>query len=260
MQIPQDSFAENAGNNILRENNFQNLVRLAAFICDTDHAMINLLGDDGLSLKASFGLEESTGELAEGNPFCERAIQEDKYLLVEDVGSDDDFKPFILSEKSEQIRFYLGYNIKSEAGKNVGTISVLDTKPRTVCEKQIEALESLAQEVEQKLESLKSHNKLRERNLFLAGSSDLAFRINVEDWSIKDIQGKVKELTGFDAADTIGKNISWLIADQEFISALEELVQQEVNSSKQLETFLLQHLCFLDVRMLKEEEEIFVSA
>lgn len=241
-------------------NNFHHLVRLAAYICDTDIAMINLLEAGGISTKASFGLEENVKNISVANPFIEQTLKEDKYLLIKDLKSDERFKDLSLHDKLQQVRFYLGFNIKSLSGKKVGTICVLDTNPRTICARVIDTLESLAKEIEEKIQHYSLHKKLRNKNAFLKQSTDLTFKIDIENESILDIDGDVKALTGSDANDIVGKKLTWLIADPEFTSAVEELARQEVNSSKQMETFLLQRLCFLDVRMLKEEDAIFVAA
>src|SRR6478736_9014976 len=92
------------------DQDFNHLVELAAFICQTDFSVINFIDKHRQWGKANFGLGDTT-MVREGS-MCAHTILQNDLFLVEDLLEDDRFSdnPFTLEAG---IRFYAGAPIRS---------------------------------------------------------------------------------------------------------------------------------------------------
>ncbi|MBV9669728.1 MAG: ATP-binding protein [Acidobacteriales bacterium] len=132
------------------EQSFDDLTHLAAFICGTPIALITLIDSERQWFKSRFGVEvqETPRSLA----FCAHAIMSREIFVVEDARKDERFKdnPFVAAENG--MRFYAGAPFCSGSGHALGTICVVDHKPRKLTQEQREALDALRRVVERQLE------------------------------------------------------------------------------------------------------------
>jgi diguanylate cyclase (GGDEF)-like protein/PAS domain S-box-containing protein len=126
---------------------FDDVVRFAARSVDMPMAAISLFEDDHLWFAASFGLETSSAD--EGS-FCEEVIATGKELVVPDTRADLRFAQAAFVERNN-FRFYAGVPVK-QLGTNVGTLCVLDRKPRTFTAQQRSTLRFLGRQVEHLLD------------------------------------------------------------------------------------------------------------
>ncbi|MFD2532509.1 histidine kinase dimerization/phosphoacceptor domain -containing protein [Gracilimonas halophila] len=194
------------------------------------------------------------------NSFCTNALKVKDLLLIKDLNEHKRLQNIVSDYAGQEIRFFCGLPINSQSGKNIGTICVLDDKPGKMSFEKIDLLRSLAKEVEEKSYHSDLYKRLREKTTFLKHAYDLILKVDIVSFSIMDIQGSVKELTGTSALEIVGKKLNWLISDREFIHAFEALVNEESNSKNQMDTFLSRRTCFLDVRMIKDNDVIFIAA
>jgi GAF domain-containing protein len=127
------------------EESFNDLTRLAAYICDTPIALITLVDEHRQWFKARFGLRQR--ETHRDLSFCAHAILQDGPLIVPDALNDERFKtnPMVTSEP--RIRFYAGSPLISPEGFKIGTLCVVDNKPKELTPKQIAALKMLGNQV-----------------------------------------------------------------------------------------------------------------
>jgi diguanylate cyclase (GGDEF)-like protein len=124
---------------------YDDLVKLAAAICQTPIAMINLVDADRQWGKALFGLESSSSTREAS--FCARTILEPSAeLVVVDTHADPAWagNPFVTDDP--HLRFYAGAAITTEDGHAVGAVCVADHVPRALDEGQLEALRMLARQ------------------------------------------------------------------------------------------------------------------
>ena len=136
---------------------FDNLVYLAAKICDTPLALINFIDTDRHWFKSCIGWKREVGEI----PFCNYTILYSDIFIVLDTLVDERFKKNLLAINQKVIRFYAGVPLKNSAGYSVGTLCVLDYASRSLTLKQVETLKALAQQVMMVLELRRSSTEIK---------------------------------------------------------------------------------------------------
>jgi len=127
----------------LPEAAYNDIVHLASVLCDTPIALVSLIDRNRQWFKASRGFSEF--ETRRDEAFCNHAIATPLQLMeVPDALIDSRFadNPLVTGEQS--IRFYAGMPLVTEAGVAIGTVCVLDRKPRTLDATQRQALQALA--------------------------------------------------------------------------------------------------------------------
>lgn len=162
------------------EDNFDNITKLASFICKTPVSLITIIGRDKQWMKSATGTDAT--EIDRDLSHCTHAILEpDNLTEVRDTRNDLRFakNPFTLGQPP--ILFYAGMPLKAPNGAAMGTLCVLDTQPRSLDEGQKEALKALARQVENLFE-------LRRQNVHLQKVKE---QLNVRNTQLKDFAGTV---------------------------------------------------------------------
>jgi diguanylate cyclase (GGDEF)-like protein/PAS domain S-box-containing protein len=132
------------------EEVFDDLVRLAAMICETPMAAISLVDDDRQWFKASVGL--SVDETPRDVAFCAHALAEPDLLVVDDARTDERFCDNPMVTSGPEIRFYGGAPLRNEEDHTLGSLCVVDKVPRRLRPDQEEALRALGRQVMYHLE------------------------------------------------------------------------------------------------------------
>jgi GAF domain-containing protein len=132
------------------EKVFDDLTRLATYICKTPIALITLLDSDRQWFKSKVGITAT--ETSRDVAFCSHAIMQTDTFIVPNAAEDDRFKtnPLVTSEPS--IRFYAGSPLTTSQGYKLGTLCVIDKIPRELSEGQLAALKALSFQVTTQLE------------------------------------------------------------------------------------------------------------
>lgn len=132
------------------EESFDDLVSLAAYICEVPIAMLSLVDDHRQWFKSKLGvqLRETPREIS----FCAHAIQQGELFIVPDALQDPRFRenPLVLGEP--HIRFYAGAPLINEDGYALGTLCVVDSEPRELEMEQKDALQALRRLVLRQME------------------------------------------------------------------------------------------------------------
>lgn len=158
------------------EERFDRISRLAAALTRVPISMVTLIDRDRQWFKAACGLDiRSTPRNV---AFAAHAITETTPLIVVDAKNDPRFadNPFVVGEPG--IRFYAGFPIESIEGHKIGTLCLIDRKPRRLTEEECRHLHDLARIAEDQLrlsdaaglyaEMLKSKKALEAVNQTLA--------------------------------------------------------------------------------------------
>jgi GAF domain len=125
---------------------FQRIVDSAKKIFDVPIAVISMIDAGRQQFLSSTGLDASVTETPRGCAFCAHAIQTNGgIMVVPDATQDPRFMNNPLVEDGLKIRFYAGARVTSPEGAHLGTVCVIDMKPRhDITEKQLNGLQCLA--------------------------------------------------------------------------------------------------------------------
>ncbi len=148
----------------LPEQEFDDLVLLASEICGTPIALISLVDIDRQWFKSRIGIDAS--ETSRDISFCGHAVADNSLLIVPDATLDERFtdNPLVLHDPN--IQFYAGAPLVTPEKYVLGTLCVIDHKPRQLTDRQIQMLSTLSRQVVSQLElrlSLKSQKEANAR-------------------------------------------------------------------------------------------------
>ncbi len=138
------------------EEVFDDLTELAARICGAPIALISLVDENRQWFKARVGVRQT--ETARDISFCAHAILQEDLFIIPDATLDARFAKSPLVTSEPKIRFYAGAPLITPDGYALGTLCVIDRKPRQLNPDQCQALRVLARHVVTQLE-LRRHTK-----------------------------------------------------------------------------------------------------
>ena len=157
------------------ERAFDDLTRLASYICKAPIALITLLDDHRQWFKSRIGLGVSETPIEQA--FCAHAIKLTDVMIVTDATADTRFASNPLVTRDPHIRFYAGAPLVTPEGVALGTLCTLDRVPRELDAGQREALTMLSRQVVAQLELRRTVSELmqalEEKNVALADVDDL---------------------------------------------------------------------------------------
>ena len=200
-----------------REEAFDEIAQLVAAICEAPVAVVNLIGEGRQFFKAEVGL--GVRETPLDTSFCAHAILENDFLLVPDATKDPRFacNPLVTGEPN--LRFYAGALLKSTDGLPIGTLCVLDYRPRNLTDVQERAIRVLARQVMMQLEQ-----RLATRRVVASEARQRAIVDSARDFAIvaTDLDGSIVEwsygaerVLGWPESEAIGESTSVFFTDED---------------------------------------------
>ena len=134
------------------EERFDRITRLAKLVFGVPIAVINLVDSDRTWAKSVAGLELS--DAPRDISFCGHVVADDASLVITDASLDERFddNPFVRDDPS--VRFYAGAPLRASNGHTVGTLCLVDRRPRQLTAEQVQVLHDLATMVEDELTGL----------------------------------------------------------------------------------------------------------
>ena len=179
-----------------REPEFDDLTRIASYVCGTPIAVISLIDDERQWFKSAVGMDGAS-ETPREHSFCAHAILENEMLVIPDTLEDARFKdnPLVLSGPA--VRFYAGAPLVTEEGLALGTLCVADNTPRELTNEQRALLSALARAV---VSRMAERRKLAELSRTIMERDqvqeelDRFFNLSVDMLCVTDFDYKLKRL------------------------------------------------------------------
>jgi diguanylate cyclase (GGDEF)-like protein len=134
-----------------REGRFDDLTTLAASICETPVSLVSLVDSSRLFFKSEHGL--GVREVPDGGDgFCRHAIRQRDIFEIPDTREDGRFVRHPLVSSAPHVRFYAGAPLVTPDDLALGTLCVIDFRPRRLDTRQLDALRILSRQVIAQLE------------------------------------------------------------------------------------------------------------
>ena len=131
------------------QERFDRLTRLASRLFDVPIALVNLIDRDEQRSLSCLGLP--TSDMPRAQSFCAHAIASSEPLVIPDLAADPRFAASPLVTGPDGLRFYAGHPLAAPSGHRIGTLCIVDTRPRTLAPGDPEALRDLALLVEREV-------------------------------------------------------------------------------------------------------------
>ena len=210
-----------------REPEYDELVQLAARLCDFPIALVNIVDKDRQWFKAEVGW--GIRETSLDDSICKHTLLQPGVFIVPDTTRDSRFSSMSFVRGEPRIRFYAGALLQTPEGLPVGTMCVLDYKPRVLTEKDIFTLTTLAHQV---MIHLQQRRLLRDKTISEARliASEISYRrlfeaaqdgiliLHAETGRVTDVNPFLEELLGFSREEMIGKTVGELSPFKDLVS------------------------------------------
>ncbi len=214
------------------EDAYDDIVRLAAFICGTPIAAVSLIDSQRQWFKSMLGL--GVRETPRSVAFCAHTILQTDLTIVADARTDKRFRANPLVTGDPNIRFYAGAPLITTDGFSLGSLCVIDTVPRTLTADQEAALSTLARQVTSQMEltrqvllqkqlraeQMRAEDALRRSearlSLILRSIQDVVFLLSVEPGEIYRflfVNPAFLERTGLREEQAIGKRVEEVLPE-----------------------------------------------
>ncbi|HTA65358.1 MAG TPA: sensor domain-containing diguanylate cyclase [Xanthomonadaceae bacterium] len=138
------------------EDDFDFLTALAAHVCDTPYAFVSLVDRDRVWIKSYFGMQAQSRP--RDDDYCSWAILEDATLSIPDLSEDPRTASISMTIGPPRYRMYTAANLLTSDGYRIGSLCVLDNRPRTLAEQQVQLLLRLSRQVMALIE-LRAHQR-----------------------------------------------------------------------------------------------------
>lgn len=134
------------------EERFDRLTRMAKRMFGVPISLVSLIDSDRQWFKSTQGLDAE--ETPRNISFCGHAILGDELFLVPDASEDKRFHDNPLVTDAPNIRFYAGCPLRVANGQKMGTLCLIDSKPRELSQEDKELLLDLAVMAEQEIAAI----------------------------------------------------------------------------------------------------------
>lgn len=146
----------------LPEKDYDDITRIAADICGVPMSLISLIDNDRQWFKSKIGIDDP--ETARDISFCSHAIlSPEDIFIVSDPANDERFHDNPLVTGDLNIAFYAGIPLVNNTGNALGTLCVIDNKPRILTKAQKETLRALARQTVAHFEIRLKNKELNEQ-------------------------------------------------------------------------------------------------
>lgn len=220
---------------------FQNITEIAAQICGTPSAMINFLDDENQWTLFNVGWKNAN--VPRKNSICQFTVEQDDLLHIPDTSQNHRLLDVQAVQDDSDIGFYAGINIKNKLGNKVGTLCVIDKKPRKLTKKQRKALKTLADDIEARLELIRSNVELEHQNnvlvnssRFLKNSTDFKLILHPDSLNIEMAYPEVQGKLGYNPEEMAGTYFIEYCTNKEVAGSINKWIEQEKTEKLSIES------------------------
>ena len=148
----------------LPEEEYDAITKIASSICNTSIALVSIIDENRQWFKSAHGIEGVT-ETPREVSFCSHAILDPNELfIINDASKDKRFFDNPLTVNAPNVIFYAGAPLNSSEGVPLGTLCVIDNKPKILTDNKKDSLKLLSKQVVVLLELRKKNNELSTSN------------------------------------------------------------------------------------------------
>ncbi|WP_052207086.1 PP2C family protein-serine/threonine phosphatase [Sinomonas humi] len=130
------------------EERYDRFVEAACAVFGVPAAAVNFIDADRQWTKAEVGLN-GLEEVPLSESMCAHTVRQDSTLVLEDASKDPRFADGMFV--ADGVRFYAGHPLHAPTGEPIGSLCIVDTKPRALTGKDRTALAALARLVEREV-------------------------------------------------------------------------------------------------------------
>ncbi|MCC0808305.1 EAL domain-containing protein [Methylobacterium sp. W2] len=191
------------------EVEFDHVAKLAADLFRVPTALVSFVGEDRQFFKARLGFQAC--ETSRANSFCAHGLVSDEVLVIPDAQADVRFRLNPLVTGSPFIRFYAGAPLRTPTGQRIGSICIIDDKPRpSLSDHEKELLQSLGRIVMDHLEQRRL-NVLKNAAMKMAAATPDAIACSHENGVITFWNAAAEHLFGFSRREAMGRHIDLIV-------------------------------------------------
>jgi GAF domain-containing protein len=174
-------------------NGLLGILHIAANLYEAPAAFITLLEEEKQIFKVNHGFDVSV--MPRNTSFCTHTIMLHEPLVVSDALKDARFADIPLVKNEPNIRFYAGAALSGYDGQNIGTICVMDNKPKEVSDDKKKMLIFLAKQAIHLMELELNYRNINDK-LDLAQHQNVALKeiAFIQSYEFRQPLGKIKGL------------------------------------------------------------------
>lgn len=206
------------------EDRFDRITRTAARLFDVPVALVSLVDSNRQWFKSRYGLDvtSTTRDVS----FCGHAIASDEVFVVPDALVDERFSDNPLVTGPPHIRFYAGHPLQSRSGYRVGTLCLIDHRPRHFDEADRQGLADLAWWAgrEVRATEVRDHARAEWINRLVHGASDGIVVVGPDGCATFASQS-IGGLAGIDADALIGRSIFEFVHPDDHRQAAQSMLE-----------------------------------
>ena len=215
------------------EERFDRITKVAQIMFDVPIALVSLVDSDRQWFKSCAGL--SARQTPRSMSFCSHAINHEDVMTINDATKDERFASNPLVTSDPNIRFYAGKPIRGPNDQMVGTLCIIDRKPRDFSRADKSVLIDLATWVENEFKNTILTNSLKETTKKLSKAQQELLEQNQN--LAQKVKEKTEQLLKNDRISTIGSMASRIAHDLKnplsIIQMSSDLI--EMNVGKQMD-------------------------
>lgn len=200
----------------------------ACLIADCPASLIAMMEQETQTIQSCVGLDLDFVDRQ--NTVCQYAIMDRNILIIEDTFLDDrsSYNPLI---KQGGIRFYAGVPLIDEEGFVLGTLCVIDYKPKSLSQPQITSLTKLGAAVTKLLVG-KRKNVQAEYFAQTFGITNNIICVLDNEYKLKDVNPAFESVFSISKQEALTKDFITVVGNQD--AALKQLLEARFNADEEL--------------------------